>query len=446
MTLNHNHQIQPVTRRPRILLLAYACSPYRGSEYTVGWGRAQETAKHFETWVLCGPESEPDIKRYAAEHGIPEHLHFCFPESVDDYGLLRRLPTLYAHNYLAMWSWHRRAYQRAVQLHREFKFDLVHHVNITGFREPGYLWRLDAPFVWGPVSGTQNLPWRFIPTLGVVDATKELVRGAINLLQLYGSWRVRKASRRAVTVIAANTQIQHDFASAQGVRPERLLETGLHHVKPKTERKDRGTGPLRILWCGELKSFKGLHLLLDALARVPSSISYRLSILGQGPRQQRWQALAASLGIDQYCHWKGFVPYTEVLAAYDQADLFVFTSLRDTSGNVMLEALSRGLPVICPEHQGAQDIISPECGIKIPVTTPRQFIAGLTAAISGLATDADQLERLSRGALKRARSFLWQLNGEQMNRFYRQALAVSQRPAQAAAIEPGVTGDVLHLG
>lgn len=432
------------SQRPRVLLLAYACSPYRGSEYTAGWGRAMETAKRYETWVICGPESEPDIKRYLAENGVFQHIHFCFPESEHALSPLRRLPAIYGQNYIAMWFWHRRAYRLAAQLHRNLKFDLAHHVNVTGFREPGYLWRLDTPFLWGPLSGTQNLPWRFLPTLGLTNAIKEAARRIFNLAQLYGSRRVRKASRKAAAVIAANSQIQREFARAQGVTPYLLLETGLHQIKEKLGSGRPETGPLRLLWCGQMNPFKGLPLLLEALAQLPVYVRYELRVIGRGPMLCKWQALAERKGIGEHCRWQGVVPYTEILYEYDQADLFVFTSLRDTSGNVMLEAISRGVPVIGPAHQGADDIITPECGIRIPVTTPREFVASLRDAIAELAVNRRRLEDLSHGALDRARFYLWSLNGERMDEIYRQVLATSRHSNQAAAIEGSLARDVIR--
>lgn len=57
--------------------------------------------------------------------------------------------------------------------------------------------------------------------------------------------------------------------------------------------------------------------------------------------------------------------YDEVNSLYDNADVFVFTSLRDTSGNVVLEAMSHGLPVIAINHHGVGEIVTDETGIRI---------------------------------------------------------------------------------
>ena len=63
----------------RPLLMAYACSPYKGSECAVGWHRAVGAAAAYDTWVICeGSWSGPDIQRYLSEHGPVPGLHFEF--------------------------------------------------------------------------------------------------------------------------------------------------------------------------------------------------------------------------------------------------------------------------------------------------------------------------------------------------------------------------------
>ena len=68
-------------------------------------------------------------------------------------------------------------------------------------------------------------------------------------------------------------------------------------------------------------------------------------------------------------------PHEEALRQYAKADVFAFTSLRDTTGGVIAEALAAGLPVICMDHQVAHDVVTEDCGIKIPVTTPEEASA-----------------------------------------------------------------------
>ena len=54
----------------------------------------------------------------------------------------------------------------------------------------------------------------------------------------------------------------------------------------------------------------------------------------------------------------GWLPHQEAIAQYAWADAFVFSSLRDTTGTVVVEALAAGLPVICLDHQGVHDVVT----------------------------------------------------------------------------------------
>jgi glycosyltransferase involved in cell wall biosynthesis len=408
--------------RPRVLLLAAACNPFKGSDSAVGWGRVVESAKINETWVICSHWDQLDITRYLNEHGEIPGLQFYFIENswIEELCTLGR--PIYNIHYLAYNLWHRRAFKLAVRLHRELKFDLIHQVCISGFREPGYLWKLDAPFIWGPIGGTQNYPWHFLGAAGFRGALKEGLRSIINVLQFRYSPRVRQALKRSAVLIAANAAIQKDFERVHGIKPPVLLEMGINNVAPRPAKIAAPHNPVRILWSGQFKHHKALHLLLQALSLLPADFHYELKILGDGPLKKRWQALAGRLGIEAHCQWPGWIPHELALKEYGWADVFVITSLRDVNPNVVLEALGGGLPIICLDHQGVGDMVTDACGIKIPVTTPEEVIAKLRESLVSLTSDQVRLESLSRGALKRAGQFLWSDNGNEMARIYALAL------------------------
>lgn len=408
-------------RRPRVLQLSYACSPTRGSEAGVGWHRAVQSAKHFDTWVICEEhEFAGEIREYLASHGEIPGLNFVFvPIDQREWSWGNVHDSIW---YVVLRRWHRQAYLAAKRLHERVHFDLVHQVTFCGYREPGLLWKLDAPFVWGPIGGTQNYPWRFLASAGLRGAIHETCRSVMNNLQLRLSPHVRSASRKAAVLLAANSTVQRDFARAHGVAPQILIETGLAEVRGTARKRDPRPGPLRILWSGLLIHRKALHLLLHALAQMPRGVSYELRILGEGSQRKRWQRLANRLGVAQHIAWLGRLPHHEALRQYDWADLFAFTSLRDTSGNVVLEALAAGVPVVCLDHQGMHDVVTDQCGVKIPVTTPREVVAELRASIIRMAEDAIQWERLSRGAVERAREYLWSRQDERMTALYFRAI------------------------
>jgi glycosyltransferase involved in cell wall biosynthesis len=161
-------------------------------------------------------------------------------------------------------------------------------------------------------------------------------------------------------------------------------------------------------------------------------------VLGEGPSQRRWQRLARKLGVAPRVEWVGWPVYGGQLPHYDWADVFAFTSLRDTSGTGLLEALAAGAPIIGVDHQGAADIMTEHCAIRVPVTTPVATIAGFRAAVLQLSSDGALLEQLSHGALQRAADFHWEKHWQFMRRVYQQALgepvAQPARPTPAHSL------------
>lgn len=410
----------PSRRRARIVMIAYACSPDRGSENFVGWNRAVQAGRFADTWVICeGRECEAEIEQYIAAHGPVPGVRFVVVPLSDFQSRLQQLPGCY---YRAYRLWHRAAFAVARQLHAKHSFDLAHQVNMVGYREPGYLWQLGIPFVWGPIGGTQNFPVRFLPILRPLDAAKELLRNVVNSLQLRFSRRVRLAARAASKVLAANSTNQVDLAHSCGVDVVRMLETGVSNIvrEPSTTRGKRDA--FRILWSGMLEPRKALRLLLDALAKLPANLKWQLRVVGDGPLRAASMRRAEALGINDRIEWLGWLPLADAIKQYDWADVFAFTSLRDTSGNVVLEAMSRGVPVVCADHQGMADIVTPESGIKIPVHSPKQLISDFSEALRRLSRDELLCSQLGEGARQRAEHYLWSKQGDRMATVYRDVL------------------------
>ena len=165
--------------------------------------------------------------------------------------------------------------------------------------------------------------------------------------------------------------------------------------------------PINVLWAGRLRGWKALPLLLRALSRLPSDQPFHLRVLGDGSSLKAWQRLARRLGISEHVEWLPWPTYAETLPHYEWADIFAFTSLRDTSGTGLLEALAAGCPVVTVDHQGAADIVDESCGIMVPVTDPQTTIQGFADAIGQLHSSSELWKKLSDGALVRAQEFRW---------------------------------------
>jgi glycosyltransferase involved in cell wall biosynthesis len=116
--------------------------------------------------------------------------------------------------------------------------------------------------------------------------------------------------------------------------------------------------------------------------------------------------------------------------AYRDASVFLFTSLQDTSGNVVLEAMANGLPVVALNHQGVAEMMDATCAVPVPIGPRPLVVEDLARALLALRDD-DLRERLSAGATARARQFTWERKGDLLRDLYGfdRASATERRPA-----------------
>jgi glycosyltransferase involved in cell wall biosynthesis len=420
----HHHESRRAAR-PCLLLTAYHYDPVFSMESRLAWHRAQQAAREYDVTVIC---ARGEVGQFRGQHG-GQITVVGLPLTRIERTMMKRVVPYY----LGYRRWHARVFALAQRLHAERPFDLVHHVSFCGYREPGYCWRLGVPFVWGPVGGTAQFPLAYLGELNAGAAVRELTRNVVNRGQLQFDRRVRRAARASAAILAANREVADDLATRLGVAPKVQLETGVAHVR-ETPRPSRDPNePLRILWAGRFRSWKALPLLLRGLAQLPPDCKYRLRLLGQGPAQTRWQRLAIRLGINEKIEWAGWPEYPEQLPHYDWADVFAFTSLRDTSGTGLLEALAAGAPIVGLDHQGVADVMTSECALRVPVTHPAETASAFATAITRLAGDVGLLARLSAGALARARWYQWDRQWEAFREVYREARLPSAAPTAASA-------------
>jgi glycosyltransferase involved in cell wall biosynthesis len=404
------------SRRERILMIAFSCDPDQSMEDRNGWNRAIQAAERYDVVVLTNSESHSSRLYLSVPNHLKGRIEFLsVPLSTKQQRQLN-CPLRFYRGYRA---WLESGKRLADKHHAERPFALTHLVSLCGYREPGNFWQLDAPFIFGPVGGTSGFPVRFLSIIDFRSGLFELARNVLNSYQLLWSRRVRLAIRGAARVIAANESSCKDLRTILGDRNISVeLETALDYA-PEPPKGVREVGaPLKILWTGRFRAWKGLPLLLHAIAELPSDVRVQLKIVGEGSCLQSWQKLASKLGIEAQLEWIDRPRYRESIPYYRWADVFSFTSLRDTSGTGLLEALAAGTPIIGMNHQGAADIMSRGGSIPISAESPRKAISEIRAAIIKVAGDADYLKTLSNEATQRAYDYCWDTRASSMHEIY----------------------------
>ena len=129
-------------------------------------------------------------------------------------------------------------------------------------------------------------------------------------------------------------------------------------------------GSLRLLAVGALKAAKDFYTLIEGLSHVLERRPARLIILGEGALRDSLSDFSKAKGVDQFVRMPGYAERTAPY--YHAADLFVFSSVFEGMGNVLVEALSAGTPVVSTDcRSGPAEILGDgKYGMLVPVGDP----------------------------------------------------------------------------
>jgi len=168
--------------------------------------------------------------------------------------------------------------------------------------------------------------------------------------------------------------------------------------------------PFRLLFAGTLSGVKGIVLALGAVQLLTKAgYDVTLDIAGKGPLQAHIRSEVVRLDLTERVRLLGMLARENLFELYAKADLFVFPSLHDSSGNVVLESLSRGLPVICLDLGGPKYYVTPQCGVVVSTRgqSRAQIERGLANAIAGVLDDPEKLRSMSTEAVRQATIQTW---------------------------------------
>jgi len=146
--------------------------------------------------------------------------------------------------------------------------------------------------------------------------------------------------------------------------------------------------PVVILSVARLVEKKGTDVLLDALARLPADLHWRLVHVGGGPLKEQMQRRARRLGIAERITWRGALAQDELLLEYRKADLFALACRiardgdRDGLPNVLAEAQSQGLACVATRVSAIPELIrDASTGVLVNEADTVAFAAALEALI-----------------------------------------------------------------
>ena len=389
----------------RILVSAYACEPLTGSEPGIGWNWAIELQRHGHfVVVLTRANNRAPIETFFDNTNVTPKPEFDYYDLPEPLLYLKRLGVLPVQIYYLLWQlFCVRTARRAVADH---KLDLVWHLTFGVVRWPSFLWRLGKPFVFGPGGGGERAPYAMRGDYPLQGHIRDFLRDVLNGLSRLDPL-LRAMFANADLILVKTPESGRLVPRRWKDKTKVYLEIGASRISSAVEARVPAG---RILYAGGFIYLKGITIAIRAFAAfIRQGGVGRFTLVGQGPEEARGRKLAKELCVDHLLDWISWVDQRELDRIYAGHDLFLFPSLHDSSGNVVVEALSHGLPVMCFDLGGPAQIVTMDSGVVVTTVglTAHTAADALGRALKKLFDDRTEYRRLSTGALERARDFSW---------------------------------------
>lgn len=421
--------------RRNILVMAYAISPYRGSEYAVAWNYVTHMSKNNNLTVLYGMSDnhmgETDtMEEYLKEHAV-NNVRFIAVKPNRLANLLNwpnRHDFLVYTFYYAFSVWQREAYNVAREISKAEHFDLIHYVGPIGYREPGYLWKLGLPYVWGPVGGVNNAPRQLMKHMPLAGRMKQTFRSVANTIQFHTMHRLKKALEATDVLLTATSENQQKFRQVHHKDSICLPENCITGTITLDESKFNNPAKYNIIVIGRLDAGKSVGVFLEAMAQVRNRDKLHVDIVGDGPLRARLQGYDCEHGLDGLITWHGQLPRVEAVKIFNRAHLHVITSVSEGNPTTIWEAMSYGVPTMSFDHCGMHDILCSKCGILVPIAKRYEDCVSTVARnVDALLQHPERFRQLAHGTVECAWKFTWAKREEFLNKLYDDLLRGKQK-------------------
>jgi glycosyltransferase involved in cell wall biosynthesis len=440
-----------LNRKLRILLLAELCSPRLPSVPLEAYALARALSERddIEITLVSQVRSREVLESDPIANKVD--LHFIDTEFIGrplwQLGQFLRggsqlsWTTAVAVAWPAYMIFERMVYRRFRDKLRAHSFDLIHRISpISPTMGSPLAGMTEVPMLIGPLNG--GLPWPaeypnlrrkerewLVPLRGLYRylpyhrSTYRHIRGVIA-----GSWHT-------ATEIPAWYRGRRYYVPENAVDPERIpLSKGWWP-------REAGSR-FRFVTVGRLVPYKGFDLVLQALAQSEElRREAELFVIGDGPDRAKLQAQVSELGLGSIVTFTGRIEHAQVQDHLHHAQAFVFPSLREFGGAVVLEAMASGLPPIVVDYGGPGELVSDESGIRLPMAPRDELVGRVSSAMVTVVRDPQLCERMSDAGIDRVRrGFTWSRKAAQIVTIYRDLLGLPHADLTNTSIGPPPQG------
>jgi glycosyltransferase involved in cell wall biosynthesis len=422
---------------PRVLIIAESANPNLVSVPLVGWSHSVAIAAKVPTLIVTQVRNKDAFLAF----GLREGLDFV---ALDTEWIARPLNALNKALRRLGLGWTMTTALRAVSCYffdraivQRFEgelqagdFGLVHRVTplsptIPSPRIGKLCRRAGVPFVVGPLNGGVPWPKQFRRALRAEGEWLSYVRSFYKLLPGYrttldAASAIVVGSRDTLAQLPDRTRGKCVYIVENAVEPERFSARAAGYTG----------GPLKVCFVGRLVPYKGADMMLEALAGLLRAGSLVVDIYGDGPQRGELEGLVDRLGVSAGVRFRGWVEHSKVQHEVAKSDLFVFPSIREFGGGVVLEAMAVGVVPVVVGYGGPGELVDQSCGYVVPLGDREHIVEGVRKAAQAAIDDPASMAAKRDVCLRRvAEHFTWERKASKTLEVYRWVLGLrSERP------------------
>jgi glycosyltransferase involved in cell wall biosynthesis len=416
---------------PNLLLCAYQCGPGLGSVSQIGWEWYSRLSQRIPLTLVTHTRNREALARNGAPLANSEVRYidtewFAGPL----YRLASRIFRSSQHSVFLVSSLDFYVYDwqafRELRRLSALPWNLIHAVTPVSPIAATKLYRLGLPLIVGPWNGGLQSPKMF-PEIMRQDAAW------LYPLRSIGEWidALTGCTRNAARILSATRATTESLPQSCRRRVCSLLENGVDlsmFQSADWNPAPSSITPLEVIFVGRLVPFKGVSMLLEALARVRNEIAIRLTVVGDGPLRENLEREAAEREVADLVEFTGNLVLQQVATRMRRAHLFCLPSVRESGGAVLLEAMACALPVTAVDYGGPAEIVDDQVGRLLSAAGREAVVRDLVSVFRDVVRQPEtwRLKGLA-GRQRAVEQYGWDAKISQALTIYRDVLSEVKR-------------------
>lgn len=404
-----------------ILYVAFPCNPYVGSESKIGWNIPLESAKSGnKVTVITIKDMQKDIEDYISKNGSLniDFYYVDIPKNIKK--IIKKISTIKLNMY------HKKIYNLIKKLLKEGKqIDIIHQITPVEFRAVGNYGKFkNIKFVVGPVGGAEEIPKQlqeYAKDHLMVENLRKLTNKLYKIL-----YKITRKYNNIDYIMFANEETKSFlFKNTYKKRSyEVYVETGITQDEINKTNFKRENKICKILIAGRMYYRKGHKLLIDALKLLPKNLEYEVLIVGDGPERKKIENMVEEdNNLKNKVIFLGMVNYEKMKEIYNNVNVLIMPSIRETTGSVILEAMGQNVPVIAMKKYGASLLLDEEYSWLYYGETKEKIILNIANILKEIITNSELIEKKAKIMSRSLDKFLFKNKVKHYNEIYKKILS-----------------------